>query len=548
MSLKAKELFETGERLFSKRSSLVSLWQEQAENFYVERADFTVSRNLGETLADNLSTSYPIMVRRDLGNSFGSMLRPSDQEWFHTGVQYDDAEDNESRRYLEWAATTQRRAMYDRSSLFVRATKEGDHDYATFGQNVISIELNRARNGLLYRCWHLRDVAWFENEEGKIGGIFRKWKPTARDLYRLFKDKVHKKVEEQAKGGGGKDPLKEFHCMHIVVESDMSDKGFRQPYTSIYYDIENEHVIEAVGSWTQIYNIARWQTVSGSQYAYSPATVAALPEARLLQSMTLTLLEAGEKATNPPMIGVEEALRSDLNIFAGGFTAVDARYDDRLDKVLRPLTADRYGMPIGFDMQRDSRALIADCFFLNKLNLPNRAPEMTAYEVGQRVQQYIRDAMPLFEPMENDYNGGLCEQTFELMLRNGAFGSPDMMPKRLRGKEIQFKFESPLHDAIERRKVSVFMEGRAMLAEAIALDPSSRGMVDAKVALRDGLTAIRFPAKWVNSEEMVRAIEDQDKAMAQQQQLLAAMQQGADVATSVTEAGKNQAAAQAMVA
>lgn len=546
MSLTAKELHETGERLFSKRTSLVALWQEQAENFYVERADFTVSRNMGDTLAENLTTSYPIMVRRDLGNSFGSMLRPIDQEWFHTGVQYDD-EDNESKRWLEWAATTQRRAMYDRSSLFVRATKEGDHDYATFGQNVISIELNRARNALLYRCWHLRDVAWYENEEGKIGGIFRKWKPTARDLKRMFKDRVHKSVADQAQGGQGRDPFKEFNCMHIVVEADMySGKQVRQPYVSIYYDIDNDHVMEDVGSWTQVYNIARWQTVSGSQYAYSPATVAALPEARLLQSMTLTLLEAGEKATNPPMIGVEEALRSDLNIFAGGFTAVDSRYDDRLDKVLRPLTTDKYGMPIGFDMQRDSRALIADCFFLNKLNLPNRAPEMTAYEVGQRVQQYIRDAMPLFEPMENDYNGGLCEQTFELMLRNGAFGAPDMMPKRLRGKEIQFKFESPLHDAIERRKVSVFMEGRAMLAEAIALDPSCRAMVDAKTALRDGLTAIRFPAKWVNSEEKVRAAEDADRAAAEQQQILQSMQAGADVATTMSESAKNQAAAQSM--
>jgi hypothetical protein len=56
-------------------------------------------------------------------------------------------------------------------------------------------------------------------------------------------------------------------------------------------------------SWSLIYVIPRWQTVSGSQYAYSPATVAALPDARLIQAMTLTFFEAGEKATNPPMVG-----------------------------------------------------------------------------------------------------------------------------------------------------------------------------------------------------------------------------------------------------
>ena len=37
-----KQLHEYAESLFSKRSSLMLLWQEQAENFYVQRADFTV--------------------------------------------------------------------------------------------------------------------------------------------------------------------------------------------------------------------------------------------------------------------------------------------------------------------------------------------------------------------------------------------------------------------------------------------------------------------------------------------------------------------------
>jgi hypothetical protein len=65
-------------------------------------------------------------------------------------------------------------------ALFTRATKEGDHDFAAFGQTCISVELNKLANGLLYRCWHLRDLAWMENEEGKIGFVARKWKPTNR--------------------------------------------------------------------------------------------------------------------------------------------------------------------------------------------------------------------------------------------------------------------------------------------------------------------------------------------------------------------------------
>ncbi len=34
---------------------------------------------------------------------------------------------------------------------FVRATKEGDHDFAAFGQAVIYVDRNRAGDTLLYR-------------------------------------------------------------------------------------------------------------------------------------------------------------------------------------------------------------------------------------------------------------------------------------------------------------------------------------------------------------------------------------------------------------
>jgi hypothetical protein len=50
-----------------------------------------------------------------------------------------------------------RRVMYDSTSQFTRATKEGDADYILFGQCVIERRLSGLRNGLLYRTWYLRD-------------------------------------------------------------------------------------------------------------------------------------------------------------------------------------------------------------------------------------------------------------------------------------------------------------------------------------------------------------------------------------------------------
>lgn len=531
-----KAIKDHSEQLFGKRSNLLTLWQDIADQYYPERADFTTIRNVGDEMARNLMTSFPVIARRQLGDSFGAMLRPSAKEWFKIGTNRPDKEDTVGKQWLEWAGKFAKNVMYDRRGMFSRATKEADHDFAAFGQACLSIELNPQRNGLLYRSWHLRDVAWMEGPTGSIETVYRKWKPTCAELVKLFPKTVHQKVREKMI----KEPFAEVNVIHCVMPSEdyagmEGGKQFRQPFVSCYIDVDNDCEMECVGAWTAHYVIPRWSTVSGSQYAHSPAVVAGLPDARLIQQVTRVLLEAGEKATNPPMLAVQEAIRGDVSIYAGGITWVDAEYDERLGEVLRPLTQDKSGLGFGMEMMQDLRTQLSDAFYLSKLNLPPvGGPDMTAYEVGQRVQEFIRNALPLFEPMEQDYNGQVCDHTLELMLR----ASPELrnsVPKNLQGAEIRFTFESPLKDAIEKIKVGQFMEAQQVLAAAIQLDPSVALVLDNNKATRDVLGAV-VPAAWLRTDADAQAMAAEQQAQQQSAQLLAMMEQGSVVAKNLGEA------------
>lgn len=526
-----KAIKDRGKQLFDKRHSLLILWQEIADNFYPERADFTTVNNLGDDMAAHLMTSFPTIARRDLGNSFGSMLRPSAKDWFHARTNRPEREDTDAKQWLEWATKLTKNAMYDRIAQFNRATKQGDHDFAAFGQCVISTEINYRANALLYRSWHLRDCAWMEDDTGEATTLYRKWKPTATELKGLFGNKIHPKVAKKLE----KTPYDEVNVWHVIIPSDECGdmpgaKRFRQPYVSIYLDVDNDYIMEHVGQWVHPYIVPRWQTVSGSQYAFSPATIAALGDARLIQSMTTVLLEAGEKAVTPPMLAVKEAIRSDISVFAGGITWVDQEYDERLGEVLRPVTQDKSGLQFGFEMNADIRNQITEAFYLNKLTLPPvGGPDMTAYEVGQRVQEYIRQALPLFEPMEDDYNGRLCETTFELLLRAGAYGDPRNIPRNIQGSDIKFTFESPLHEATEKMKLGQFIEAQQVLAQAISLDPTAAYIMDNKKAARDVLGAVA-PDAWLNSELDVEAMVKAQEEQAVQQHLLDQVEQGSNIA------------------
>lgn len=535
MNSDLKELVARSEYLLGKKTDINTLWQTIADNFYVERATFTVTRSLGTEFADHLMTSQPLMMRRELGNQFSGLLRPTSKDWFHVIVE-GTAKDLEVRRWLAWATGVQKRAMYDLDASFVRATKEGDHDFAAFGQCAISVELNPDRDGLLYRCWHLRDMAWCEGANRQVNTVVRRWKPTAYDLKNTFKN-VHQKVLDAC----AKDPYQEFNVRHIVVPADQyaGERKWKTKFVSVFVDVDNMHCLEEVGSHTMPYVIPRWQTVSDSQYSYSPATVCALPDARLLQAMTLTLLEAGEKAVNPPMVGVQTALRSDLQIFPGGFTAVDAAYDERLGEVLRPLGQDKSGLPFGIEVRDDIIKSLTEAFYLNKLNLPPvDGAKMTAYEVSKRIEEYIRQVLPLFEPLETDYNGALCERTFDILLRNGAFGNPDSMPEALSGKKIDFKFESPLHDAEDRQKASVFVEAQGLVSQAAQMDPSANGLIKVPDAAREALLGLGLNPDFIRTEEEMAEVQAAEAEKQGQQQMLSTLAQGAEIMKTAGEASK----------
>lgn len=536
--MKAKQLAELGLSLLDKKSPLTSLHQEIAENFYPERADFTVTRSLGDDFMSNLMTSYPVICRRTLADQIGTMLRPKARPWFHVVRQFDtlrEKPNNDVRKTLESFEQTMRRAMYDPIAHLNKATKVADNDFTTFGEAALSVEVNRNADALLFRTWHLRDMAWAENADGGLGIVVRKWKTYLQVFADTFgREKLHEKLQKRL----DKNPLDEHEILHIVCDAEMYDENAKgRPRWSIWRDVENDFTIEETPIWGKHYIIPRWQPI-GSQYSHSPAVIAALPDARLIQAMTFTMLEVGEKAANPPMVATVDAVRSDVSLFAGGITWVDKEYDQRLGAALQPVSQDMRGFGFGMEMTRETREIIKEAFFLNKLTPFNPGdPEMTAFQAGQLVQEYIRNALPIFEPMEQEYNAALCEEVFGLMVRHGAFGSPLDWPREMRNMDVEFQFESPLHDVIDQQKTQKWMEAKALLADAIAFDPSTAYIMDAPTALRDALSGAAVPASWLHSEADTKRAVEQAKAEQHAQQSLAALQQGAETGKTIAEMG-----------
>ncbi len=555
MRQRVRDLLQHGDKLFSKRSQLVSTWQAIAEQLYPERADFLGNMPVGAETGEDLQTGAPSMARRDLADSLSAMLRPREKPWFHARSLNDKInEDATAKQFFDWMSERMRTAMYDKRAQFVRATKQGDNDFACFGQTVIEVSPNNDLTGLLFRNKHLRDVAWCENNEMAIDTIHCKWNPELRQLIKQFPKTVSQKVRQKEKDR----PYSEVACRHIVIpagdyEIPKVGTGLparKMPFVSIYVDKEHETILEEKYVARTRYVIPRWATVAGSQYAHSPGAVIAYRDARLLQQITLTLLEAGEKVVDPPSVGVAEAIAGGVNLYAGGHTWLDAEYDERLGEAIRYLQIDPSGLQFGKDREAMILDTISKALYLDRIQIPYPEGSWTATEYRGRVEEYVRRALPLFEPMEVEYNGGLCEETFDLLLGMGGFGSPADWPEIVQGQDLRWSFESPLQQANERGKSQAFIETSNMLKVAMELDPGAPNEVDLPKMLRDSIPGTGAPSDWVRGADEAQQLRAQQQQAEQVQAQAAAAAQATQMAGAAGEAAQSMAggkAAQAAV-
>ena len=512
------------------------LMQDIADLCYPERGWFTRTISAGSDFAAGIVDSDAQLARQDLGNAIGTMLRQPGRKWFSLKVRGHD-DDQLVKQWCERVTGIMLSMMRDSESGFTRATQDADHDYAAFGAACIEISFDPARTRLIFRNWHLSSMAWSEGDDGQINAWYRRWKTSPIIAQEFFKVGLHPQMLEMI----DKDPDKEVIIHHVIMPSDRwhkiyGGKKYKASRVSVYIDVERKHVIKVAATNNQ-YVVPRWSLALGHQYAVSPAATTALADVRTQQEIVRSLLEATEKELNPPMVGRVDAFKGNIEGYAGGVTPVDLSFDEANGPSIARLYGDvPLNIPVGLEMLQYYAEKIHRCFMLNKLAMPSatEAKAMTAYEVGQRVQEYIRGALPIFGPMEDEYNGKICHAVLDLILQY----APDIvqdMPSSIAGGGVQFTFSSPLHDAIDAVLKGQFLEAFGILAQVVQVEPNAVRMLDIPVALRDTLNAT-VPSKWVVSDQDYKEAVAAEQQKLQAMQSLAGMQQAADVAKTISEA------------
>lgn len=512
MDSNGAELVALGDRAFAKKAQLDELHQTLAEQIFPERATFTVSRVDGEEYARDLYESMPAQARRDLAAAIGAILRPRGKEWFRPTPADTWRRTQRAKEFADFVKAEMRRLLYNERTRFQKIMADADDDFVSFGNAVPILTESPERMGFLFELSHLRDNAWTTNRYGEVDVNHRKIKMTLRAIVQRWGEKALTETQRKVLE---KSPYEEIEIRHVCMPVEDFDpyrprrKWQGKPWASVYLNPEGRHVIHEGGYFEFPYLHRRWRVPDDSVYGYSPAAMLGLVDARVLQSQARVILDSGELAVAPPLVAKRDAVLGGVNNYAGAVTWLDMEYDERLGEALRPLESGG-DVRLGLEMKIDTRQIIQAAWYLNKLSLPSDK-DMTAYEVSERVAEYIRSAGPVFEPFEAD-NARTLKLMFHMCLRLGYFGPIESIPPEIKGGEIEWEFDTPVQQAYARVKVVRARETAEAVRPIAEINPQVVHNFDWDRMARDTAEAIGGEAAWVKP---IEAVEQQRAAEAE---------------------------------
>lgn len=515
----AKQHIRRAGQLREKRGVWHNHWDDLADIFLQRRLGFASSPVDGDRRTDHLYDGTPMQAARGLANSLAGLLRPQSQKW--KWIKAADDEIDELDEFKEWAEQAENALdaeFAEPSARFLQASAEVDLDLAVFGTAVMLVRESENLNRLLFQSIHLKDAVVFFDDDGNARGMYQYRKMTLQQAEEKWRGKgVLSAVSQQALQDKKLDEKVEF--LHAVVPREggrpdaLLSKNF--PWTDLWIEVAESHIVQEGGFREFPYIVPRWDTSSGETYGRSPGMIA-LPDGSTLQAMGETMLVAGQRAAAPPLGVPSDGMFSAVNTFPDGLIY----YDPTMFNGRNPFFPIEGGsnMPLTRDMQEDMRNQVFAAFFRNVLNLPVEGPQMTATEVNQRKQEFLREAGPVFGRLETDYTAPMVERAFNILLRAGRLPA---LPEVLEGRAIRFEYESPVKRVRQQIDAAAARLWRNDLEEMAANtgDPSVLDKINKDKYADFTAEAAGIPNDLVNDEdEVARLREARAQAQAEAQE------------------------------
>ncbi len=498
-------------------------WQECADVILPRKSDIVTSNPMpGEKKTQKVFDSTAIEANELFASSLHGMLVSYTSPWFRIESQDDDVNDNPAaNEWFQDVTTKMHAAIHNPTAGFTAALDEVFLDIGCFGTGVLEVE--EGKTALLhFDSSPIEEEYLSENSDGMIDTSVKLFSWSARKISQKFPDAdLPRDIRESL----DKNPDKEYEILYAVLpraEYDPSKKDKKnKPFAAIYVDRKTKIILEEGGFDEFPKMPARWRKLSREVYGRGPG-MTALPDINMLNAMEKSLILAAEMILNPPLDVPHKGYVGKIRAYAGGVNYRKTLGNERIEVIN---TVGNY--PIAEEKAQQKRDAIRRIFFNDQLQLA-QGPDMTAFEVAQRVNEKLRLMSPMLGRIQSELMGPMLDRVFFIMLRNKAFKKP---PAELRGNITRIRYLSQLAQAQAATEVDAIVRTLGVVVDMAGID---QGVLDNFDLNEAALTVARvygYPADALRGEEAIEKLRGDRQAQQEAEQQKQDVERAADVAS-----------------
>ena len=446
-----KELIKRFEHTYSQRDNWDTHYQELSDYMLPRKSDIVKKRSRGEKRMELIYDGTALQSVDLLSASLHGMLTSGASPWFHLDVK--DPELNRDDDVREWLQDTSMRMIraFNQSN-FETEVHETYVDLVVFGTSCIFTEIDG--NNLRFSTRHISEFYVTEDQFGMVDTVYRKYKSSASQAVKRFGienvgDFIARTFE--------KNPQEEVEILHVVTPNENRDasKADNQNmmFSSVYICYKSKMVISISGFEEMPYAVPRFLKSTSEVMGRSPAMVA-LPDVKMLNLMSKTIIQAAQKTIDPPLQVPDDGFLLPVRTNPSGLNFYRAGSRDRIE----PLNVGS-NINIGLAMEEQRRQAIRSAFYVDQL-LVGGSPNMTATEVVQRQEERMRVIGPVLGRLMNEMLRPLIDRVFGLMLRADMLAPA---PEILQGRDIDIEYVSPLARAQKSSSLNNTMKALEIL-------------------------------------------------------------------------------------
>jgi len=533
MEANAKQIVKDYQTIKTSRMPMEANWDELRDIFFPQ-SDEIQSESPADAKVDRKCqyTDEPFQALQVLSAGLHSFLTGPTQNWFALKVKDRKLANNAKvQAFIEELEITLRAAISNTNF----DTEQDDFyaESACYGSACMYIEEDEEED-LRFNSIPIKDIFWQENARGKIDRWWIRYRYTAYQAVSRFGiENVSRVIQDEYNKSSASDTKYEFifHVCPRDIRDESKQDSRNMPIASYWIEVDERNIVQEGGFLESPFAYHRFYKRKQTPYGYSPCMMSLKSAKQLNQTLKISLRAMS--------MAIDGPIDVPLNAYVGKIDLNPGKLLYRKgDEKMTPIRTNSQLAPADWLVNYWSDSLKDGLFNKAIVALGDVTKRMHNLEVSELIAEKMVLLGPAVGRFQEEFAGNVISRSLAILARRGKLPEP---PTELGdGFEYKIEFISPLAKAQRNNELQSINAVLSTAGQMSQVTPEVIDNIDPDVTIREVGDVSGATTRIFRTPEKVQEIREARLQAQQQQEEVAAVQEGMNMAQQAQEIDNGQ--------